>query len=238
MTPTIGMIVPPEGDDVPPEAPALYPQGVRFIARGLGLKRLTPEGYDSVIDDVGRLAAELAADGADAVALMGTSLSFYRGAESNEALIETMREATGLPVTTMSTSIVEALRTVGGRRIALGTAYIGSVNDRLRRFLEEAGFSVTGLASLDIADVKDVFNVTSADLLDLADRALDEGPGADALFLSCGGLRTLDITVPVEEKSGLPVVSSSVAGVWGAVRLLDRDLPVGGQGRLFDQLAA
>ena len=31
---------------------------------------------------------------------------------------------------------------------------------------------------------------------------------ADALLVSCGGLRTLDITVPLESATGLPVVSS------------------------------
>src|SRR3954454_15217761 len=132
--PTIGLIVPTAAGDVPADGPKLYPNGVRFVAAGLGLQRLTPEGYDRVIDRVGARARNLAAQGVDAVALMGTSLSFYKGYGFNEQLKATIREATGLPATTMSTGVVEVLRAMGVPYVAVGTAYIDEVNNRLRQF--------------------------------------------------------------------------------------------------------
>ena len=232
-TPTIGMIVPPAHGEVPPEAPALYPFGVRFIAEGLGLKSLTPEGYDQVIGMVGDLSARLKARGADAVVLMGTSLSFYRGAKENDALVRTIEDATGLPASTMSNGIVRALQALGARRVGLGTAYGRTVNERLKSFLAERGFEVAGLASLDIEDVDKVFEVTEAMLDDLGNRAAAASEGAEALFISCGGLRTLGVTLPLERRHGLPVVSSSTAGVWEAMRLVGLDAGVEGHGRLL-----
>lgn len=232
-TPTIGMIVPPAAGEVPPEAPALYPEGVNFIAEGLALQRLTPEGYDGVIGKVGDLARTLKTRGATAIALMGTSLSFYRGAQFNNELITTMREAGGLPATTMSAGVVRALQALGAKRVVLGTAYGQAVNDRLERFLTESGFSVTGCASLDIEDVDSIFSVTGDMLMDLADRAVRTSGKADALFLSCGGLRTLNVTAPLERIHGLPVVSSSTAGAWQAMRLIGHDPRVEGYGRLL-----
>jgi len=235
MKPTIGMIVPPAAGEVPPEAPALYPHGVTFIAEGLGLRQLTPDGYDGVIDEVGVLANKLKRRGASAIALMGTSLSFYRGVPFNEELIASIEAATGLPATTMSAGVVQALHQLGARRVALGTAYGAAVNDRLERFLSDSGFVPVGLASLGIEDVEKVFAVTEDMLMDLGDRALEVADSADALFISCGGLRTLNVTLPLERRHGLPVVSSSTAGAWQAMRLVNKDPRVEGYGRLLGQ---
>jgi hypothetical protein len=43
---TIGLVVPFATDEVPFEGPIMYP-GVRFIPRGVGVRALTPEGYEA-----------------------------------------------------------------------------------------------------------------------------------------------------------------------------------------------
>ena len=58
-------------------------------------------------------AEELAKKGVDAVMVMGTSLTFYKGAAVHRKLIEDMARATGLPVGTMSQAIIDGLREVG-----------------------------------------------------------------------------------------------------------------------------
>ena len=49
---TLGMIFPPANYPVPPEAHLLYPTGIRFLADGVGLERMTPEEYDRVFDRI------------------------------------------------------------------------------------------------------------------------------------------------------------------------------------------
>ena len=231
--PVVGLIVPPREGAVPAEGPQLYPQGVRFIATGLGLERLTPEGYDSVIDRVGELAAALAAQGAAAMALMGTSLSFYRGYAFNEQLKETIRAATGLPATTMSTGVVEALRALGVRRVAVGTAYVDVVNARLRGFLADSSFEVLALEGLGIDVVGGAKTVPEEALIALGQRVFAAAPSAEGILISCGGLRTLGVTVPLEAACGVPVVSSTPAAFWAAVRLVGHSGRAPGYGRLF-----
>ena len=41
----IGLVVPFATDDIPLEGPLMYPD-VEFIAKGVGVRSLTPEGYD------------------------------------------------------------------------------------------------------------------------------------------------------------------------------------------------
>jgi arylmalonate decarboxylase len=218
--PVLGMIFPPANYPVPPEARLLYPSGIRFLAAGVGLERMTPEGYDQVFDRIVPAAQKLAKDGANAISVMGTSLTFYKGAAFNEQLMKTVTKATGLPSTTMSTGIVEGLKAAGGRRIAVATAYNEEVSRRLKVFLEESGFEVLTVKGLGIERFEDRPPVTHDELLNFSAGVYEAAPKADALVISCGALKTLDLIVPLEQRCKVPVVSSTPHALRASVRLL------------------
>src|SRR5450631_3368255 len=188
--PILGLIFPPANRPVPEEGLLMYPKGVKFIVAGLGLATMTPEGYDQVIDRIPPAAEKLAKQGAQAIVLMGTSLSFYKGAAFNMKLTEAIKKATGLPATTMSSAVVEGLRKVGAKRVAVSTAYNEEVNGRLRAFLTESGFEVLVVKGLGIEKVEDVDRVTQPQLLDFSAKVRESAPAANAMLVSCGGLRT------------------------------------------------
>ena len=231
--PHLGLIVPPAAGAVPVDGPLLYGERIRFSALGLGLGEISTRGYTEVIDSVVEKAVALKAEGVSAVSLMGTSLSFFRGADFNAQLQAEMARATGLPCTTMSNAIVGALRQLGVRRVAVATAYIDEVNAHLRRYLEQSGFELLALQGLAISDVQAVGQVPTQVLVDLCLRVFDAQPGADGILISCGGLVTLDAVREVEARLQLPVVSSSPAGFWDLVRTAGLDARSAGQGRLF-----
>jgi arylmalonate decarboxylase len=217
--PTLGLIF-PVTRPVPEEALAMYPSGIKFINASVGLKTMTPEGYDAVIDRIGPAAEKLAAQGANAIVLMGTSLSFYKGAAFNERLTETLKKATGLPATTMSTGVIEGLRTVGAKRVVAATAYDDEVNRRLQAFLKESGFEVLGVKGLGIEKVEDVDRVTQDELLKFCVGVRETQSKANAILVSCGGLRTLEILAPLEQQGHIPAVSSTPHALRAGVRLL------------------
>jgi len=70
--PVLGLIFPPKDYPVPPEATRLYPTGVKFLSRGIGLERLTPDGYDAAIPKVIPAAESLVREGATAEAAVAT----------------------------------------------------------------------------------------------------------------------------------------------------------------------
>ena len=145
---TIGLVVPQSADKVPAEGGQMYP-GVKFIPKGVGVRALTPAGYDAAFDGIVPAAEELAKNNKlDAIMVIGTSLTFYRGYKAHEQLMERLR-AIGLPVATMSTAIVEGLRSLGAKKIAVSTAYADEVNGRLRAFLTASGFDVLALEGFD-----------------------------------------------------------------------------------------
>lgn len=230
--PVIGLIVPPAHGQVPSDGAVLYgADRVRFIARGLALGEITTRGYEGVIDRVVGLAEEMARAGARAVSLMGTSLSFFRGAAFNAELEAEMSRRTGLPCTTMSNGIVRALRAVNVARVAVATAYVDDVNERLCRYLATSDLAVTAIRGLAITGVREVGEVPTQTLVDLCETVFAVDPGADGILISCGGLLTLEAITAVEAKLGVPVVSSSPAGFWDVMRVagLRSESPQGGE---------
>jgi arylmalonate decarboxylase len=61
-----------------------------------------------------------------------------------------------------------------------------------------------------------------------------KAPEADGIVISCGGLKTLELAQPLEARHGLPVVSSTPAALWSAVRLVGHTGQVDGYGQLFE----
>ncbi|WP_353112360.1 hypothetical protein [Microbacterium sp.] len=233
----IGLIVPPRAGEVPRDAAEVYPD-VDFLAEGLGLQEMSVAGYDSVISAVQGASERLRDRGAEAVALMGTSLSFYRGKEFNDEILQTIRNATGLPATTMSAAIVEALRAVGVTRPAVASAYTDAVHAKLLRFLGEEGFEPAGSAHLSISSIDEVHEVDDETVHRLGLEAASRSEGFDGVLISCGGLRTARAVTALEDAYGLPAVSSPLAGLWGAVRLVRPDLVGTHRSRLFHPVLA
>ncbi len=231
--PVLGLISPVEAA-VPPEALALYPH-VRFESRSVGLKTMSPEGYDQVLERIAPSAEALARTGAEALVLMGTSLSFYKGASYNRELTRRIAQASGRPAVTMSTAVCEGLRSVGAHRLAVATAYDAEVNRRLRVFLQEEGFEVRVLRGLGVEKVEDIKAVTQQGLLKFSADVFAAADRADALLVSCGGLRTLELLAPLEARCGVPVVSSLPHALWAGVRLLHVSARVAGFGRVLAQ---
>jgi arylmalonate decarboxylase len=166
---TIGLVVPHSTDDVPSEGPVMYP-GIRFIARGVGVKQLTHAGYEVAMARVLPAAEDLAREGVDAIMVIGTSLTFYRGARFNAELIEKIKAATGLPASTMSTAVVDGLRAVGARWLAVSTAYNDEVNGYLRNFLTDSGFDVLALEGFGCNGFADPQVVTEDAIIALSDK--------------------------------------------------------------------
>ena len=80
--------------------------------------------------------------------MFGSSLTFYRGAKWHQDLIDKVSKATGLPATTQSAGLLDGLKVVNAKRVALAAAYTDTVTGRLKIFLEEHGFDVTSARGL------------------------------------------------------------------------------------------
>src|SRR5215510_7601129 len=134
--PAVGLIFPPLNYPIPPDAKRLYPSGVEFLSGGVGLPGgMTLEGYDEAVPRILPEAQRLAKEGARIVSVFGSSLTFYKGAKWHQDLIEKVSKATGLPATTQSAGLLDGLKVVNAKRVAIATAYTDIVTGRLKVFL-------------------------------------------------------------------------------------------------------
>lgn len=229
---TIGFIVPPAPGLVPPDAATIYPT-VDFVAEGLGLAEMSEHGYDSVIEDVGKVAKGLGERGVRTIALMGTSLSFYRGPEFNQQLEQEMQAQSGVPCLTMTTALLTACERLDVTRVAVATAYRDDVNRALEAYLSASGIEVLSLASLNIVSIDEVHAVPHDEVTRIGREAYRQARDPQAILISCGGLPTRQAVRQLEEETGVPVVTSPLAGLWATLVRAGLDPRVENEGRLL-----
>jgi arylmalonate decarboxylase len=236
-TPVLGLIFPPGNRGIPEEGVAMYGEALGYRVTGLGIERMTAEGFDAALARIPAAAELLAAAGADAIELTGTSLTFYRGEAFNQQLREQVTRASGLPATTMSNGVIDALHAVNARQVAVATAYNEDVNARLRAFLMEHGLEPVVITGMGLEAMIDVEQVSQEQLLAFGERVHAAAPEVDSLLLSCGGFRTLELIAPLEDRTGVPVISSMPHGLWAGARLVGLSGAAPGYGRLLSTKA-
>ena len=164
----------------------------------------------------------------DCIAMTCTSMSFVRGAGYDEEIVRRIEEKTGIPATTASTASIKALRKLGLKKLAVGAPYVTELTARLRQFLEANDFQVVNVRSLDLEWI----GVPSLDEIYRLARKVNR-TDADGIYIACTGMRTFEITAPLEEDLGKPVVSAIQATMWEALNLAGVRPQLPGLGRLY-----
>ncbi len=180
-------------------------------------------------------ASRLLPDGSlDVVCYACTSGSLVIGEERVHELLAA--GAPGAVSTSLIAGVVRALRAVGARRIVVATPYLEEINAAERDYLARAGFEVLDIEGLDLERDSDMVRVAPSYICDFA-AALDR-PDADAIFISCGALRSIEIVDALEARTGKAVIASNQAMAWDTLRLAGIDDTIPGFGRLLAPAAS
>ena len=191
---------------------------------------ITVETLAAQADRLAEAAAVILPDGSlDVICYACTSGSLVIGEE--RVCAELKRGAPGARPTCLIKSVIRALHQVGARRIVVGTPYVDGINEREKAYLERAGFDILHIEGLNIERDSDMVRVTP-DYLAAFAAGLDR-PDADAVFISCGALRTLEVVDRVERQLGKPVIVSNQAMIWDTLRLAGIGDRLDGHGSLF-----
>ena len=137
----------------------------------------------------------------------------------------------GVKGTTLLTGVVAALKTLNVRRIVMATAYTEDINDLESQYFVSQGFDVLDIRGMDLMTDMEMNRVSLRSLKDFA-VAMDR-PDADAIFMSCGALRSTDVIETVETETGKPFIGSNQASMWHCLRLAGIKDRIEGFGHLF-----
>ena len=230
----IGLLVPSSNTTVEVEFYRALPKNVTLHTARLYLTRIVPEAILKLVEDMETQAKLLASADVDVIVLGATAPSFLKGLGYDRELIAKIESATGKKATTTTTALIEAVRHCGAKRVVLGSAYDDKVNAIAKSFLEASGLEVGAVKGLSLIDNLVVGRLASQTAYDLALEV--DRPDADAIVLSCTNWQTLEAIERIEAKTGKPVISTTQATIWAALRAVGHTEPVQGFGRLLREL--
>jgi maleate isomerase len=129
------------------------------------------------------------------------------------------------------TGVVDALRELGAKKLVVGTPYLDEINTAEAEFLAAKGFDVLDIQGLNLTTGIEFGRVTPAYWKTFAQEI--DRPDADAIFLSCGGIRALEVAEEIEQATGKPVVTSNQAQFWSCLRRAGIEDELHGFGKIF-----
>lgn len=240
----IGQIVPSSNTTMETEIPAMFharetvaPERFTFHSSRMRMKNVTPEELAAMDADSDRCAAELADADVDVlgyaclVAIMSAGKGYHCQSEQRLHQV-TVREGHPSPVVTSAGALVEGLKALNARRVAVVAPYMKPLAKLVADYIEAEGIQVVDLIALEIADNLDVGRSDPMALVEIyKDLVLDD---AEALVLSsCVQMPSLAAIPVVERECGLPVVSAAVCTTHQMLSKLGLDTHVPGAGALL-----
>lgn len=131
------------------------------------------------------------------------------------------------------TGVVDALRELGIKKLVVGTPYLDEINTVEAEFLIEQGFDILDIQGLNLETGIQFGKVTPGFWKQFAIE-IDQ-PDADAIFLSCGGIRALEVAEEIEKIVGKPVITSNQAQFWSCLRRAGIADELEGFGQIFSR---
>lgn len=211
------------------------PEGVSFASMKINFPGPTPEGLIYLTDQLEETAAKYKGYDVDLVVFGCTSGSCIKGFGWDKECIDKIERASGKPGLTTSTAVLEALKALDTKKVAVLTPYPEATNEAEKKFLEDNGFEVTNIVGMDVSYIRkgekkmeaidEYFLYRHSTKMDLK--------GADTFFLSCMGLTTMEIVDEIETALGVPVITSHQATLWSALRHCRVGAKIPKMGKLF-----
>jgi maleate isomerase len=227
----IGLIVPSINDAIEPEFNALKLKGVSIHTTRVLLTSGTLEAEKVMLEGTEQAVKLIAGTGVDLIVYACTTGSLIKGGGWDKELIRFIQTLSGIPATTTSTALLNVFKAFNIKKVALALPYIEELNKLEIKFLEERGIKVVSMKGLGLTNVQKVSPKTIYEL------ALEVNtPMAEAVFISCTGLKTLQIIEKLEKKLNKLVFSSNIATFWDAMRLLKINQPIRGYGSLLSKI--
>ncbi|MFT7474185.1 MAG: maleate isomerase [Verrucomicrobiales bacterium] len=203
--------------------------GIHFT-RAINPDQITADSLATMIDSLAPAASVLAPNAnLDVICYACTSGSAVMGEDAVRAELRS-GYPTAVP-TTLISGVFAALNALDANKIVIATPYLDEVNRIEETYMAERGVEILDLQGLNITNDSDMVRVTPDYIRDFA-ISIDR-PEADAIFVSCGALRTMDIVDEIEQVTGKPCIASNQAMLWHCLRLAGITDTIDGIGKLF-----
>jgi maleate isomerase len=240
----IGQIVPSSNTTMETEIPAMLgarqlirPERFTFHASRMRMKHVKKEELAAMDAESDRCAAELSDAQVDVlgyaclVAIMSIGRGYHRESQSRLTRV-TEENGAPAPVITSAGALVDGLKTLGAKRIALVAPYMKPLTELVVDYIENEGIAVKVWRALEIPDNLAVARHDPNNLPGIvADLDLD---GVDIIVLSaCVQMPSLGAVAKVEAQTGKPVLTAAIATTYAMLKAMGLEPIVPGAGSLL-----
>ncbi len=243
----VGLIVPSSNVTIETEVPLMLRRGgladrVTFHSSRAVLHNVDERSLDRMVNDSDRCARELADARVDVIAYACLVALMARGSGAHEdaerRLAEVAAESGGaVPVVSSAGALIRALHGNGVERIAIVTPYLPPLTKLVAGYIESYDVEVVDSLSLAVADNVEVGRLDAA-ALGAHVRDLDLSRAQMLIASACVQMPSLDALEPLQEQTGLPVISAATATTAELLDALALPRAIPGAGALLDSAPA
>jgi maleate isomerase len=184
-----------------------------------------------------RAVQRLSLASVDFIMKNGAPVHLHHGNDGHKKILERLRAASKVPVTTSSQALADAFHLLGVKEILVISSWRKEsvhLSDNLRNFLGSEGIEIAALEGVGERQLTsyEKLALTPAQIYYNALEVCQKHPAVDAVYIQSGTMSTMGIIEELEQRIGKPVVSSNSANIWGSFKPLN--IKVGsGFGRLL-----
>ncbi|MGR3377655.1 maleate cis-trans isomerase family protein [Salipiger abyssi] len=210
-----GIIMPSGNRVAEGELAAMMPRDISLHVTRLRLTGSSPEELDAMTRDIDGAAALVGDVAPSLVGFHCTAVSTQSAAREADILARA-RAASGSDVVATSEAVVAALEALSARKIVLVTPYLDHIVESEVAFLNRHGIAVADAFGQGLNTTAEMAGADPALWYDLTRQR--QTPEAEAYFLSCTAIRSLETVAPLEAILGKPVITSNQVMAWHLLR--------------------
>lgn len=240
----IGQIVPSSNTTMETEIPTMLrarelirPERFTFHSSRMRMKTVKKEELAAMDAESDRCAAELSDAAVDVmgyaclVAIMSMGLGYHCASQARLGKV-TEQNGAPAPVVTSAGALVDGLKEMGARKIAIVAPYMKPLTQLVVEYIANEGFTVVDYVALEIPDNLDVARHDPAKLPEIVSRLNYQD--ADVIVLSaCVQMPSLPSVAKVEALTGRPVLTAAIATTYQMLKALDLERVAPGAGALL-----
>ncbi|MBK17268.1 MAG: hypothetical protein CMM52_00305 [Rhodospirillaceae bacterium] len=227
----LGFIIPSSNRMVEPQLQHYCPNDVVPHFNRIGMTNRHRAPLDELTPHI-LLAAELLGDAkCDVTVLQCTGTSMSGGVEKERDIISEIEELTGKPAASAASSLMDAFDALEAKKLVFISETPQEGHDRKLEFLREAGLEIVSDKAMGLGG-SDAYCSTPPEYWFENTRAM-RNDDADAYFISCANIRSVEVIPALESELDRPVITSNQAALWSALRLAGHRDNITALGRLF-----
>jgi maleate cis-trans isomerase len=155
------------------------------------------------------------------------------GVDMDKSVVSEIAKATKRPAISTAGAVKAALGALNARRLVFISETEQEGHDKKLAYLKEAGYEILGNKAASLPGTDSYCTTPPAFWYDMAMGLRNDA--ADAYFISCANIQSIDVIADLERDLKKPVVTSNQAALWCALRTLGLPDVVPGLGALFQR---